>query len=109
MTTATAGNVAGPRDKEKEKEKDKDKEKAGMRRALGRGLASLLPGPRMVSPVAPAPQKPPAPPSVAPPADTPRSQVAGVTPVSVAAPTAPSGSVRPPEVAGDTGRQKGAA
>jgi ParB family chromosome partitioning protein len=37
--TAAAGNSA-----------EKEKEKPGMRRALGRGLASLLPGPRMVSP-----------------------------------------------------------
>jgi ParB family chromosome partitioning protein len=44
MTTAAAGNVA-----------DKDKEKLEKRRALGRGLASLLPGPRVVPPPA-APQ-----------------------------------------------------
>ena len=44
MTTATAGNVAG----------DKEKEKMEKRRALGRGLASLLPGPRAVTPVQPA-------------------------------------------------------
>ena len=31
-------------------EKEKDKEKTGIRRALGRGLESLLPGPRRVSP-----------------------------------------------------------
>jgi len=42
MTTAAAGNVAG--------DKDKDKEKIEKRRALGRGLASLLPGPRVVPP-----------------------------------------------------------
>ena len=46
MTTSTAGNVAGQADK------DKDKEKMEKRRALGRGLASLLPGPRVV-PAAP--------------------------------------------------------
>jgi ParB family chromosome partitioning protein len=40
MTTSTAGNVAG--------QADKDKEKIEKRRALGRGLASLLPGPRVV-------------------------------------------------------------
>src|SRR5215469_3751409 len=79
MTTATAGNVAGSSDKEK----DKDKEKAGVRRALGRGLASLLPGPRMVSPAAPAPQKP-------------------------AATSAASASVAQPEVAGDPGIRPGA-
>lgn len=45
MNTAAAGNLAG--------EKDKDKEKMEKRRALGRGLASLLPGPRVV-PQAPA-------------------------------------------------------
>jgi ParB family transcriptional regulator, chromosome partitioning protein len=43
MTTAAAGNLAG----------EKDKEKMEKRRALGRGLASLLPGPRVV-PQAPA-------------------------------------------------------
>jgi len=83
MTTATAGNVAGSSDKEK----DKDKEKAGVRRALGRGLASLLPGPRMVSPAAPAPQKPPAP---------------------RAATSAASASVAQPEAAGDPGTRLGA-
>ena len=53
--TATAGNLAG-------KPGEKEKEKPGMRRALGRGLASLLPGPRMVSPaplVAPVTVTPP--------------------------------------------------
>jgi ParB family transcriptional regulator, chromosome partitioning protein len=104
MTTATAGNVAGPTDKEKEK--DKDKEKAGMRRALGRGLASLLPGPRMVSPPAPAPQKPP---SVPAPAAPPHSPVAGATPVSAAATSAASGSVAPPETAADAAARPGAA
>jgi len=98
MTTATAGNVAGSGDKEK----DKEKEKVGMRRALGRGLASLLPGPRMVSPAAPAAQKP-----AAAPAATPHSQVAAGTPVSVAAASALS---RPgPEVAADPGTQLPAA
>ena len=33
-----------------EKDKDKDKDKVEKRRALGRGLESLLPGPRVVSP-----------------------------------------------------------
>jgi ParB family transcriptional regulator, chromosome partitioning protein len=103
MTTATAGNVAGS------KEKEKEKEKAGMRRALGRGLASLLPGPRMVSPAAPAPQKPPAPPSVSPPAATPHSPVAGVTPVSAAATSAASGRVAQPEVAAEPGTRLGPA
>ena len=42
MTTSAAGNLAG------HSEKDKDKEKMEKRRALGRGLASLLPGPRVV-------------------------------------------------------------
>ena len=42
MTTSTAENLAGHSDK------DKDKEKMEKRRALGRGLASLLPGPRVV-------------------------------------------------------------
>jgi ParB family transcriptional regulator, chromosome partitioning protein len=54
MTTAPAGNLAG--------EKDKDKEKMEKRRALGRGLASLLPGPRVV-PQAPAVASAAAPPS----------------------------------------------
>ena len=43
MTTSAAGNVAG-------RAGDKDKEKVEKRRALGRGLASLLPGPRVVAP-----------------------------------------------------------
>lgn len=47
MTTATAGNLAG-------QPGDKDKEKVEKRRALGRGLASLLPGPRVVPQPVPA-------------------------------------------------------
>ena len=46
MTTAAAGNVAGHSG-------EKDKDKGEKRRALGRGLASLLPGPRVVPPPAP--------------------------------------------------------
>ena len=42
VTTATAGNLAG--------HQEKDKEKVEKRRALGRGLESLLPGPRVVRP-----------------------------------------------------------
>ncbi|HXJ86361.1 MAG TPA: ParB/RepB/Spo0J family partition protein [Candidatus Binatia bacterium] len=44
MTTNTAANVAG--------HGEKDKEKVEKRRALGRGLASLLPGPRVLNPFA---------------------------------------------------------
>ena len=40
MTTSAAENLAG--------HSEKDKEKMEKRRALGRGLASLLPGPRVV-------------------------------------------------------------
>lgn len=47
MTTSTAGNVTG-------QEKEKEKEKAEKRRALGRGLDSLLPGPRAVTPIPPS-------------------------------------------------------
>jgi ParB family transcriptional regulator, chromosome partitioning protein len=47
MTTAAAGNVAGHSG-------EKEKEKMEKRRALGRGLASLLPGPRVVNPTPPA-------------------------------------------------------
>jgi ParB family chromosome partitioning protein len=43
MTTTTATNLTG-----------QEKEKAEKRRALGRGLESLLPGPRAVKPLAPA-------------------------------------------------------
>jgi ParB family chromosome partitioning protein len=49
MTTSAAVNKTG-----QAAEKEKDKEKTGIRRALGRGLESLLPGPRVV-PRAPAP------------------------------------------------------
>ena len=45
MTTSAAENLAG--------HSDKDKEKVEKRRALGRGLASLLPGPRVVPGVLP--------------------------------------------------------
>lgn len=48
MTTATTGNLA-------EQAADKDKEKMDKRRALGRGLASLLPGPRVVQATAAVP------------------------------------------------------
>ncbi|HZC24302.1 MAG TPA: ParB/RepB/Spo0J family partition protein, partial [Candidatus Binatia bacterium] len=48
-----AGNVAG-HGAGKEHGADKEKEKMEKRRALGRGLASLLPGPRMVAPAPPA-------------------------------------------------------
>ncbi len=41
--TTSAASVAG------HGEKDKDKEKVEKRRALGRGLESLLPGPRVVT------------------------------------------------------------
>jgi ParB family transcriptional regulator, chromosome partitioning protein len=52
MTTSAAANTTG-----KAGEKEKDKEKTGIRRALGRGLESLLPGPRAVprAPSVPAP------------------------------------------------------
>lgn len=53
MTTAAAGNVAR-HGAEKEQGGDKEKEKLEKRRALGRGLASLLPGPRPV-PTTPPP------------------------------------------------------
>jgi ParB family chromosome partitioning protein len=51
MTTSAAEKLAG-----KAGEKEKEKEKTGIRRALGRGLESLLPGPRVVprAPLAPA-------------------------------------------------------
>ena len=74
MTTATAGNLAG-------QSGEKDKEKVEKRRALGRGLASLLPGPRVV------------PPPVAPPAaqlNTPAVEAAPAA-HSVAQPEAASG------------------
>jgi ParB family chromosome partitioning protein len=55
--TAAAGKVAG-----QAADKDKDKDKVEKRRALGRGLASLLPGPRVVAPAAaPVGQGPAAP------------------------------------------------
>jgi ParB family transcriptional regulator, chromosome partitioning protein len=44
MTTSAAEKVAG-----QVAEKDKDKDKVEKRRALGRGLESLLPGPRVVA------------------------------------------------------------
>src|SRR5579864_4461850 len=51
MTTSSAAGKAGHSG-------EKEKEKTGIRRALGRGLESLLPGPRVVRPaVAPAPPR----------------------------------------------------
>jgi len=58
MTTSAAGNLAG--------HSDKDKEKVEKRRALGRGLESLLPGPRVVKPLAPVPTGAEAPSQVTP-------------------------------------------
>ncbi|MFY9912345.1 MAG: ParB/RepB/Spo0J family partition protein [Candidatus Sulfotelmatobacter sp.] len=51
MTTATAQNLAAPAS-------DKKDEKPEKRRALGRGLESLLPGPRVVATTAVAPPAP---------------------------------------------------
>ena len=72
MTTATAGNLAGHPDKDKEKEKNEK------RRALGRGLASLLPGPRVLNPFAKK-------------EETTTGAKAPVTPETDAAPSAGSG------------------
>jgi ParB family transcriptional regulator, chromosome partitioning protein len=50
MTTSAAANTAGQAgDNEKEKPAEKSPEKMEKRRALGRGLESLLPGPRVVT------------------------------------------------------------
>jgi ParB family transcriptional regulator, chromosome partitioning protein len=50
MTTSSAASVAGhPGEREKEKPAEKPAEKMEKRRALGRGLESLLPGPRVVA------------------------------------------------------------
>ncbi len=72
--TATAGNVAGA-----SSEKEKEKEKPGMRRALGRGLASLLPGPRVVPPTPAATPAIVTPPAVATPPVAPASVVPAQT------------------------------
>jgi ParB family transcriptional regulator, chromosome partitioning protein len=93
MTIAAAGNLAG--------EKDKDKEKMEKRRALGRGLASLLPGPRVV-PQGPAVAGAAAPPSVghAGGAAATSPAVAHAAPASAAAVViAPHASARAAEVA----------
>jgi ParB family transcriptional regulator, chromosome partitioning protein len=88
MTTAAAGNLAG--------EKDKDKEKMEKRRALGRGLASLLPGPRVV-PQAPAVASAAAPPSAghagAAAATSPAVAHAAAAVVIAPHPSAPAGDV----------------
>jgi ParB family transcriptional regulator, chromosome partitioning protein len=56
MTTNAAEKLAADAAKDDaHKDKDKDKEKVEKRRALGRGLESLLPGPRVVT--APAPKQ----------------------------------------------------
>ena len=93
MTTAAAGNLAGHSDKDKDK--DKDKEKAGMRRALGRGLASLLPGPRVVPPTAPVSSGAPTTTSTM---ATPAARVSPGAPADSAPATAP----RPASHAGST-------
>ena len=88
MTTAVA-NVAGHGG-------EKDKEKLEKRRALGRGLASLLPGPRAVTP-APAPVGQPV-------AAVPASSSATAPPVPIAsaavAPVSASASSPHPAVPG---------
>jgi ParB family transcriptional regulator, chromosome partitioning protein len=58
MTTAAATNKAAPT---ADKDKDREKEKVEKRRALGRGLESLLPGPRVVAGTAVRPATAPAP------------------------------------------------
>ena len=75
MTTATTGNLA-------EQAGDKEKEKMDKRRALGRGLASLLPGPRVV------PQ--PAAGAVPPASGNHGAQVVGATPASLQPTSHPS-------------------
>jgi len=49
MTTSAAEKVTGQTEKQSQ-----EKEKTGVRRALGRGLESLLPGPRVVRPAGPS-------------------------------------------------------
>jgi hypothetical protein len=73
MTTATTGNLA-------EQATDKEKEKMDKRRALGRGLASLLPGPRVVPQAQPATVPAPSVPHPAQPAVA----TSGSSPASVA-------------------------
>lgn len=96
MTTATAGNVTNSSG-------EKEKEKPGMRRALGRGLASLLPGPRAVPPPPPpttVPAPPAAPNAAAPPATVPAHDVRGDlgTRSGVAAPQEPASHEAEPYV-----------
>jgi len=80
-TSATAGNLAG--------HSDKDKEKVEKRRALGRGLDSLLPGPRVVKPLAPVHTGAEAPSQVAPDAALKgRSSTEPATAVATRAPNA---------------------
>ena len=50
MINNAAENTAGRTVAGREKDRDKDREKVEKRRALGRGLESLLPGPRLASP-----------------------------------------------------------
>jgi ParB family chromosome partitioning protein len=85
MTTVAAGNVAGHAG-----DKDKDKEKPGMRRALGRGLASLLPGPRVVAPAVP-------------PTPTGHSASAAATPQQGDGPEAEPAIPQPPAAGGSSG------
>lgn len=108
--TATAGNAAGS-----STEKDKEKDKPGMRRALGRGLASLLPGPRVVPPP-PAPVAAPAatvpataPPSVAPAESLPARDIHSDTGTRAGAPTphAVTQPVAGTEVRDDVGSRTG--
>jgi ParB family transcriptional regulator, chromosome partitioning protein len=90
MTTAAAGTLAGRGGEKDNKDKDKDKDNK-VRRALGRGLASLLPGPRVVVPAAPAPGPAAAPSAVVPSASS-----------SVALSPAASSALAPAPVADQT-------
>jgi len=49
INTNAAENTAGRAVADRDKDRDKDREKVEKRRALGRGLESLLPGPRLAS------------------------------------------------------------
>src|SRR5579862_1719004 len=113
MTTAAAGNVAR-HGAEKEQGGDKEKEKMEKRRALGRGLASLLPGPRAVTP----PPPPAAPVNVGTGvaagmragAPAPHPGAAAPTPVSASAtPSLSSTSISSPQPAGVSDHESAAA
>src|SRR5580698_9758045 len=88
MTTSAAENTAG-------RAENKDKEKVEKRRALGRGLESLLPGPRVVGGAAVRPVGPPAGNAVPAVTPAPRVSTSHISSSPISVPPIPAPAVAP--------------